>query len=210
MKGILVLPTMLLAGMAWADWMYNPNNPNPTQHDVWKAEQNAFEHGQRAAGAMSSPDTWASIREQEKANQARRDADQMRMRMWDNERREREQQQRKNEMQGGWHGFAPENAPAVPVVANQAPRLKGRALSNKVEEMMRNVRKNRRAIDKELKSLGVVNWQYLIKPSGTAPSLDAWYELKSNRGFRLTAYKKIYSEEDLIPPVDLAKKLMAK
>ena len=94
MKGILVLPTMLLAGMAWADWMYNPNNPNPTQHDVWKAEQNAFEHGQRAAEAMSLPDTWVSIREQEKANQARRDADQMRMRMWENERIENERRER--------------------------------------------------------------------------------------------------------------------
>lgn len=93
MKRILGLLIALSAGMTWADWMYDPNNPNPTQNDVWAAERNAQDHMQRSVEVSG----WDSIHEQEKANQARRDADQMRMRMWDNEREENRRRQEEEE-----------------------------------------------------------------------------------------------------------------
>ena len=99
MNKLTVICLGLIVGVtvsALAQW-YDPNNPNPTQHDVWEAERSAQNHMQKAAEAMSSPDTWVSIREQEKANQARRDADQMRMRMWENERQENARREEEND-----------------------------------------------------------------------------------------------------------------
>lgn len=89
---------------ATAQW-YDPNNPNPTQHDVWEAERNAQNHMQRSVEVSG----WDSIHEQEKANRARRDADEMRMRMWENERREKDEETRREkenqQRQQGWHGM---------------------------------------------------------------------------------------------------------
>ena len=91
---------LIACGDLQADFMYDPLNPRPTESDVWAAERNAFEHGQKAAEAMSDRDSWRSIEEQEKANRARRDADEMRNRIWMNEqedRRRREEERRQEE-----------------------------------------------------------------------------------------------------------------
>ena len=80
---------LIASGDLRADFMYDPLNPRPTESDVWAAERNAFEHGQKAAEAMSDRDSWRSIEEQEKANRARRDADEMRNRIWMNEQEDR-------------------------------------------------------------------------------------------------------------------------
>lgn len=91
---------LIASGDLRADFMYDPLNPRPTESDVWAAERNAFEHGQKAAEAMSDRDSWRSIEEQEKANRARRDADEMRNRIWMNEqedRRRREEERRQEE-----------------------------------------------------------------------------------------------------------------
>ena len=91
---------LIASGDLQADFMYDPLNPRPTESDVWSAERNAFEHGQKAAEAMSDRDSWRSIEEQEKANRARRDADEMRNRIWMNEqedRRRREEERRQEE-----------------------------------------------------------------------------------------------------------------
>ena len=91
---------LIASGDLQADFMYDPLNPRPTESDVWAAERNAFEHGQKAAEAMSDRDSWRSIEEQEKSNRARRDADEMRNRIWMNEqedRRRREEERRQEE-----------------------------------------------------------------------------------------------------------------
>ena len=80
---------LIASGDLRADFMYDPLNPRPTESDVWAAERNAFEHGQKAAETMSDRDSWRSIEEQEKANRARRDADEMRNRIWMNEQEDR-------------------------------------------------------------------------------------------------------------------------
>lgn len=105
---ILIAALIVGVGLsAIAQW-YGPNNPRPTQHDVWEAERNAQNHMQRSVEVSG----WETIREQERANQARQDADSMRMRMWDNERREnakREEESRRwnevNRWGNGNHGM---------------------------------------------------------------------------------------------------------
>lgn len=95
---------------ATAQW-YDPNNPNPTQNDVWEAERNAQNHMQRSVEVSG----WDSIHEQEKANRARRDADEMRMRMWENERHERARRAEEDDWQrkqGGDDVFAVPGASA--------------------------------------------------------------------------------------------------
>ncbi len=84
---------MTASGNLRAGFMYDPLNPRPTENDVWAAEHNAREHGQRAAEAMSGRDSWRSIEEQERANRAQRDADEMRNRIWMNEREDRRRQE---------------------------------------------------------------------------------------------------------------------
>ena len=99
-EAICCVIVLIASGDLRADFMYDPLNPRPTESDVWAAERNAFEHGQKAAEAMSDRDSWRSIEEQEKANRARRDADEMRNRIWMNEqedRRRREEERRQEE-----------------------------------------------------------------------------------------------------------------
>lgn len=91
----------ITCGELRADYMYDSSNPRPTENDVWAAEHNAFEHGQKAAEAMSNHDSWRSIEEQQKANRARQDADEMRNRIWMNEqddRRRRENERRQEQV----------------------------------------------------------------------------------------------------------------
>ena len=91
---------LIASGDLQADFMYDPLNPRPTESDVWAAERNAFEHGQKAAEAMSDRDSWRSIEEQDKVNWVRWDADEMRNRIWMNEqedRRRREEERRQEE-----------------------------------------------------------------------------------------------------------------
>ena len=102
-EAICCVIVLIASGDLRADFMYDPLNPRPTESDVWAAERNAFEHGQKAAEAMSDRDSWRSIEEQEKANRARRDADEMRNRIWMNEqenrrRREEERWQEEEEL----------------------------------------------------------------------------------------------------------------
>lgn len=84
-----------IAGRFAVGQMYDPNSltpqyiSNPTHIDIMAAEHSAFQHGCRAAEAMSGHDSWAVIREQEAADRARQDATMMRMQMEDNDRRER-------------------------------------------------------------------------------------------------------------------------
>ena len=104
---------LIASGNLWADFMYDPLNPRPTESDVWAAEhnarqhsQNAIEHNQKAVEAMGR-DSWRSIEEQQRANEeqqrasrARRDADEMRNRIWQNEqedRRRRDEEMRQEE-----------------------------------------------------------------------------------------------------------------
>lgn len=99
-EAICCVIVLIASGDLRADFMYDPLNPRPTESDVWAAERNAFELGQKAAEAMSDRDSWRSIEEQEKANRARRDADEMRNRIWMNEqedRRRREEERRQEE-----------------------------------------------------------------------------------------------------------------
>ena len=89
MKRAILLLIVSLPGMTWADWLYDPNNPNPSQSDVWAAEHNAMEHRNRAVEAtMSNRDPWRATEEQQKAYRAQRDADEMRQRMWQNDSEE--------------------------------------------------------------------------------------------------------------------------
>lgn len=207
-----LLIAIMIAGVSirsLAQW-YDPNNPNPTQHDVLEAERNAQNHMQRSVEVSG----WDSIREQEKANRARQDADEMRGRMWDNERRERVERNRQEEVHQDncGHGFQPAKTIVVPAVANQVPRKTGQALKNEAAKMMRYVKKNRRAIDVELRKLDIVKWQYLIKMSNE-PILDAWFELKGYGGggaFRLKEYANLERGGRLLSPVELAKELLAR
>ena len=91
--------SMIVGGNLWADFMYDPLNPRPTESDVWAAEHNAHEHRQKAVEAMGR-DSWKSIEEQQKANRAQQDADEMRNRIWQNEqedRRRRDEEIRRRE-----------------------------------------------------------------------------------------------------------------
>lgn len=90
---------LIASGNLWADFMYDPLNPRPTESDVWAAEHNAREHRQKAVEAMGR-DSWKSIEEQQKANRAQQDADEMRNTIWRNEqedRRRRDEKRRQEE-----------------------------------------------------------------------------------------------------------------
>lgn len=97
-KCSIVAILIAFSGVAYSQ-MYNPHSTDmfqaqridqPTQTDLWQAQNSAFVHGQAAAEAMSrNDDTWEIIRHQEQANQARQDYQMMQQRIWEQEQQQR-------------------------------------------------------------------------------------------------------------------------